>query len=128
MYLEHFALNVPDPTALTDWYKDHCGIRIVDQKDDPPFTRFLADKTGRIMVEVYGNKNAPIPDYAKQDPLVFHLAFAVENIEETKNRLVGVGATFVSEQKTDNGSSLVMLRDPWGIPLQLVQRAVPLGE
>jgi hypothetical protein len=40
---------------------------------------------------------------------------------------VGAGATVVDEVgRLGNGDVLAMLRDPWGIPVQLVQRALQL--
>jgi hypothetical protein len=92
-----------------------------------PFTHFLADATGRVIMELYANPAAPIPDYAAQDPLVYHCAFAVEEVEAVKMRLLAAGATEVSDAFLSDGTRLVMLRDPWGIPLQLCKRATPFG-
>jgi len=106
---------------------NHCGLRIVVANDTPPFMQFVADVTGRIIFELYANPKAPIPDYANQDPLVLHLAFAVDDMAATKARLLAAGATEVSDATQPNGTRLVMLRDPWGVALQLTSRAVPLG-
>ncbi|MGC9347080.1 MAG: VOC family protein [Anaerolineae bacterium] len=127
MYFEHFALNVPDPRAMAEWYVEHCDLRVVHGIDVPPYMRFLADVTGRVIMEIYHNPKAPVPNYAEQSPLVVHVAYAVDDIEATKSELLDAGATLFSEEHQDNGSVLVMLRDPWGIPLQLVKRGVPLG-
>jgi hypothetical protein len=48
-----------------------------------------------------------------------------ENAENDKKRLVESGATFELEVQLEDGSHIVMLRDPWGMPLQLCQRANP---
>jgi len=40
--------------------------------------------------------------------------------------LVSAGATLVQDLHLDDGSHLVMLRDPWGLALQLCKRAVPM--
>ncbi len=127
MHFEHAALNVPDPKAMAKWYVDNCGLRVVVANDSPPYMHFMADVTGRIIFELYANPKAPIPDYLEQHPLVLHLAFAVENIGETKARLLSAGATEFSDETQANGNRLVMLRDPWGIPIQLTSRIVPLG-
>lgn len=127
MHFEHAALNVPDPQAMAKWYVDNCGLRAVVATDAPPYMHFMADVTGRIVFELYANPKAPIPDYATQHPLVLHLAFAVEDIDANKARLLSAGATEISDETQANGNRLVMLRDPWGIPLQLVMRKVPLG-
>ena len=125
MLLEHVAINVSSPVEMADWYVNHCKMRIVLQIDEPPFTRFLADQEGKTSIEIYKNETAPIPDYHNQNHLVYHHAFSVEHLEETRDKLIGSGATFVEEVEIANGTRLVMLRDPWGIPLQLVKRAKP---
>ena len=93
--------------------------------DTPPFTRFLADETGRVIVELYTNSSAEIPDYANLHPLVFHLAVVATDAAATRSRLEDAGAAFVAEDHLADGSHLVMMRDPWRLPLQLCQRAMP---
>ncbi|MBN1250396.1 MAG: VOC family protein [Anaerolineae bacterium] len=127
MHFEHAAMNVPDPQAMAQWYVRNCGLRTVVATTTPPYVHFLADVTGRVIFELYANPKAVIPDYASQHPLVLHLAFAVEDVDKTKAHLLEAGATEFSDETQANGSRLVMLRDPWGVPLQLVKRTVPLG-
>jgi catechol 2,3-dioxygenase-like lactoylglutathione lyase family enzyme len=127
MHFEHVALNVPDPQAMAKWYVEHLKMRVVRAVDAPPHIHFLADATGRIIFELYANPKAPIPAYGDQSPLVLHAAFAVDDMAATKKRLLAAGATLYSEETTADGSVLTMLRDPWGVALQLVRRGVPLG-
>ena len=126
MKFEHLALNVPDAAAMADWYVAHCGMQIVFAEPKAPHTRFLADKTGRTILEVYTNPAAPIPAYTEQHPLVLHVAFAVQDATATRDRLTAAGATLLSDQATANGTHLIMLRDPWGVALQLCKRATPM--
>lgn len=126
MKFEHFGLNVPDATAMAAWYVEHLNMKIVRAIPGAPHTHFLADVTGRVVVEVYNNPEAPIPDYANQDPLCLHIAFAVEDAAAERDTLIANGATLVVNQMLDDGSLLVMLRDPWGVALQLCQRAAPM--
>ncbi|MBA9076362.1 VOC family protein [Rufibacter quisquiliarum] len=60
------------------------------------------------------------------NPLLVHLAFVSENPTADKERLCLAGATCVSDQTLDDGSHLVMLRDPWGLALQLCKRGRPM--
>ncbi len=122
MKLEHVALNVSNPIEMAAWYVEHCKMKIVLKIDEPPFTRFIADSDNKTALELYVNEDAPIPDYFQQHHLVYHNAFSVEEMDRTMNELIEAGASFVEEINQDNGNRLVMLRDPWGIPLQLVQR------
>jgi glyoxylase I family protein len=124
--VEHFACNVSDPVAIAAWYVEHLGMRIVRSFPTAPHIHFLADSNGKVAIEIYSNPVDPIPDYASMHPLRFHLAFATDDPEGVKTALVAAGATLVDEQTLPDGSRLVMLRDPWGLALQLCKRATPL--
>ena len=125
MKFEHFALNVPDVRAHARWYVEHVGFTIARQRDEAPFMHFLADDTGRIIVELYSNPKAPYPDYAQAHPLLFHLAVVATDAKAERTRLEQAGATLFSEDPQPDGSLLIMMRDPWGVPLQLCQRTKP---
>jgi catechol 2,3-dioxygenase-like lactoylglutathione lyase family enzyme len=125
MKFEHFALNVPDAKAVARWYVNHLGMRIARTRDDSPFTSFLSDDTGRVILEVYSNPAAPYPDYKAAHPLCFHVAFVADDPSAIRTRLVAAGASPAYEETLPDGSFLIMVRDPWGIPLQLVRRATP---
>ena len=126
MKFEHFGINVPDAAAMAAWYVEHLKMQIVRSIQEPPHMHFLADATGHVTIEIYTNPIAPIPDYAAQDPLCFHIAFAVDDAAAVRDYLLANGATLVVNQMLDDGSLLVMLRDPWGVALQLCQRAAPM--
>jgi glyoxylase I family protein len=125
MTFEHFALNVTDSRALAQWYAQHLGFRIVRDVGGPTNTLFLGDETGRVVVELYHNPAAPVPPYASTHPLCFHFAVVATDARAERSRLEGAGATFVEEVTPPDGSVLIMLRDPWGVPVQLCQRTRP---
>ncbi len=125
MKFEHVAINVPDPVAMSNWYVEHCGLQEVIRLEEPPYTRFLADDNGKTAIEIYFNPDAPVPDYHSQNHLVYHNAFTTADIDVTQEKLIEAGASFVEDVKLPNGTRLVMLRDPWGVPLQLVNRVDP---
>ncbi len=126
MKFEHFALNVENPVAMTEWYTTHLGLSIVRQLKESPFTTFLADSSGQIMLEIYHNTLADVPVYSKMHPLVLHLAFVSHHPVEDMLRLTAAGAILESDQKLGDGSHLVMLRDPWGFSIQLCKRGIPM--
>jgi glyoxylase I family protein len=126
MKFEHFAINVPDARAMARWYADHLGFTIVRRREHAPFTQFLADETGRPIVELYSNPKAAVLDYATQHPLVFHFAVATADARTERRRLEKAGARFFLEEPQPDGSLLIMMRDPWGVALQLCQRTKPL--
>jgi hypothetical protein len=100
------------------------GLKVTSQQKEPPFMTFLADSTGRVFIELYHRPDEMITEFSKQHPLTFHVAFVSENAQEDRLRLEKQGARFVEEVNKEDGSHLIMLRDPWGMPLQLCQRAV----
>jgi len=125
MKFEHFALNVSDARAAALWYVDHLSMRIMRRREDPPYTHFLADETGRVIMEFYTNTAAAVPDYSAHHPLSFHIAFVVEDPAATKSRLIGAGASEAYDEGLPDGTILLMVRDPWGVPLQIIRRAHP---
>ena len=127
MRIEHLAYQTPDPVAAANWYVANLGFSIARQVDAVPFARFLKDSSGGVMLEIYNNPDAPIPDYAAMDPLVLHLAFVSDNVQADRRRLIAAGATPVGDVTiAPNGDKLAMLRDPWGLAIQLARRADPM--
>lgn len=126
MKFEHVAFNVKDPVRVAAWYEEHLNMDVRKKLDSPPHTHFLADESGSVMIEIYHNPPEQVPDYGSQDPLLLHLAFTCPDPDRVKPRLLKAGCTEVGDQTLPDGSRLVMLRDPWGLALQLCKRAQPL--
>jgi catechol-2,3-dioxygenase len=124
MIFEHFALNVNNVDAVVKWYVAHLGLKVTSQQKELPFMTFLADSGGRVVLELYQRPDAMMTNFTGQHQLTFHVAFVSENAQKDSDRLQAVGAAFVEEARKEDGSHLVMLRDPWGMPLQLCERAV----
>ena len=128
MIFEHFALNVADVRAHAAWLVDNLGLKMARKRDDSPFTHFLSDDTGRVIIELYSNLKATVPDYAATHPSLFHIAFVAKDPHAERARLEAFGATFVLVDILPDGSSLVMMRDPCGVPIQLCQRVTSLND
>ena len=122
LVLEHPAIDVADPVATATWWCENLGFTITLQKDDQTHTTFIADASGRIAIEMYRAKTQPkAPDYAAMDPLTLHFGFTSEDVDADIERLTKAGATLISHDKSP-GFDGAMLRDPSGIPIQLVKR------
>lgn len=127
MILEHFALQVPDPAAMADWYVAHLGFRIARSSGEPSHARFLMARGECVMLELYCNPTAAVPDYSELSPVLLHIAYLSENLPGDRDRLLRAGAKLVEDYVTSpNGDQFVMLRDPWGLPLQLAKRGTPM--
>lgn len=122
MKLEHFALNVEDPIAITEWYVAHLGLSIARQTKDAPYVTFLADDSGNMMIEFYHNSSEEVLPFREMHPMLVHLAFVSEDPGRDRDRLVSVGASLVTEDRLKDGSHIIMLRDPWGLPIQMCKR------
>lgn len=127
MKIEHFAYQVADAAAVATWYETHFGFVTKRGADEPFSVRFLADESGDVMIEIYSNPAVKTPDYASLDPLILHMAFVCAEISETVERLIAAGATLLSgPEYLPSGDTLAMLRDPWGLAIQLCYRAEPM--
>ena len=126
MKIEHFALNVEEPIAMSQWYVSHLGLQIQTQNTAPPFTTFLIDDSGAVMLEIYQNPIDEVPNYRNMNPLILHLAFVSESPSLDKDRLLKAGATLVTEDHLEDGSHLLMMRDPWGLAIQFCKRGTDM--
>jgi glyoxylase I family protein len=116
MDIEHIALNVPDPVQMAAWYVKHLAL-----------THFMADRAGRVVLELYHHTKAVLPEYAKLDPLTLHIAFKADDVAKERQRLLDAGATPAGDiVTTDTGDLMTFVRDPWQVTIQLVKRMKPL--
>jgi catechol 2,3-dioxygenase-like lactoylglutathione lyase family enzyme len=124
---EHVAFNVPDPNAAVKWYTENLGMKVMRQGGPPTYTSFVADSGEHMMIELFHNADYPLFEPAKFSHMSIHLAFMVDDIAAIKKKLVTVGATLVEDiTKTPSGDQVLMLRDPWSLPIQFVQRVKPM--
>lgn len=127
MKIEHVAFNVKDSRALADWYVEHLGMTILRSVEEPPYIRFLGDNDNSTLLEVYSNPLGEYVEYGSFHPVTFHIAFTVDDMDSTRQRLVDAGGTLDGDiDETPAGDRLAFVRDPWGNAIQLVQRKVSL--
>ena len=126
MKIEHTAFNVEEPVLMGHWYVEHLGLTVKRRTTDAPYAHFLADDSGTVMIEIYGNRDAPLPDYRTMNPAELHLAFVSSDVAADTQRLVAAGATVVADVHQLGEDTFAMLRDPWGLPIQLVSRTNPM--
>ena len=123
MKIEHVAFQIEDPPAAARWYVEHLGLTVKRSQAERPHGQFLADAGDAVMLEFYNNPKVAVPDYRRIDPLALHIAVATDDVPGVRARLMAAGASPEGEAAvTDAGDHVAMLRDPWGLPLQLVHR------
>jgi glyoxylase I family protein len=126
MKIEHVGFNVENPVQMAQWYATHLGFRLVRRVETSPFTHFLEEEGRGVLIEIYRNPAVQVPSYESMDPLLLHLAFRSEDPGEDSRRLQAAGARLFGEERLPDGTLLIMLRDPWGVPLQLCMRSTPM--
>ena len=125
--LEHVAINVKDPIAMAQWYCQHLGMKVLRKGPAPANAHFICDGGANMTLEIYHNPPDAVPDYASMDPLLFHIAFMVDDVAGIRDRLIAAGATPIGQVTiAPNGDEIATLRDPWGVPIQFVKRAEPM--
>lgn len=123
-YIEHIGLVVKDSRKMAKWY--HLALEFIILKSvdtDNGHVAFIkCSKTGLIFELITDKALTPVED-ALTHPLQVHIAFKSKDIENDKNRLLEMGAEFVTDCKTDDPDAKVLIvKDPWGNYIQLAQR------
>ncbi len=119
MKLEHVALDVPDSEAFIEWWIANLGFR-----RSAPKSGFIMDDSGTMGLEIYRTGETPAaPDYKAMNSMTLHVAFVSDDVKADVDRLVAAGAT-LEQLKLDNPAfHMAILRDPWGVAIQLCRRA-----
>ncbi len=124
---EHTAFLVENTKAVADWWCEHLGMELVRYGGPPSHMTFLRDASGKTMFEIYEKDTLSTPDYASMHVSVLHFAFYTDDIEHERDRLIAAGASVVDDvYTTDVGDKLAMLRDPWGVAIQVLKRKDPM--
>lgn len=121
---EHLAFNVKDMESMAEWYCKHLGMKRVGYV--PGAKVFLADQQDVVVFELYSNSAQPLFDLGGTASATMHLAFVVEDLDASIAALGAAGATVESPPTPAGDDTLTMLRDPFGLALQLVRRKTPL--
>jgi glyoxylase I family protein len=127
LYAEHYGLNVEDSRAKSKWLSENLGMVVVREGKAPGYGMFIADSARNMMMELYHNEKDPALKFSDVDYMSTHLAFAVTDVPAVKAQLLAAGAHVAEEMKQlPNGDTVLMLRDPWGEPIQIVKRVSPM--
>ena len=125
-YPEHLAINMADSRARSMWYRDNFGFVAICDATVGPFTIFSSDAGKHLMFELYHFPQYPIVDFQKLNPFSMHVAFATNNVAGARDGLTKGGASFIEFHNTAQGDSVLVLRDPWGMPIHIVKRVKPM--
>jgi uncharacterized glyoxalase superfamily protein PhnB len=120
--IEHIGFVIADPGAAADWYEKNLGFTIL-RKAENNSVAFIREPESGLIFELIGNPDIHPIDKDLTHPLQVHIAIKSINILEDKQALVNAGAQFVMDCRTDDPAAKVcILKDPFGLFLQLAQR------
>jgi uncharacterized glyoxalase superfamily protein PhnB len=126
-YFEHLAFNLADSRAKAKWYTENFVMLNKREGKAPSYGMFISDAGENMMLELYQQKDYPVIGFDSLSHMTIHLAFMTDNIEAVKEKLLKIGAKVVEDiTKTASGDFVLMMRDPFGMPIQFVKRANPM--
>ena len=120
--IDHIAIISSDYQKAKDFYVDKLGFKVkreVERKDRDDFIITLEAPNG-IEIELFIEKNPPRRVTRPEAAGLRHLAFRVQDIEESVEKLNKKGIE-TEEIRIDpqNGKRLTFFMDPDGLPLEL---------
>ena len=120
--IDHIAIISSDYQKAKDFYVDKLGFKVkreVERKDRDDFIITLEAPNG-ILIELFIEKNPPRHVTRPEAAGLRHLAFRVQDIEESVEKLNKKGIE-TEEIRIDpqNGKRMTFFMDPDGLPLEL---------
>ena len=120
--IDHIAIISSDYQKAKDFYVDKLGFKVkreVERKDRDDFIITLEAPNG-ILIELFIEKNPPRRVTRPEAAGMRHLAFRVQDIEESVEKLNEKGIE-TEEIRIDpqNGKRMTFFMDPDGLPLEL---------
>lgn len=120
--IDHIAIISSDYQKAKDFYVDKLGFKVkreVERKDRDDFIITLEAPNG-IEIELFIEKNPPRRVTRPEAVGLRHLAFRVQDIEESVEKLNKKGIE-TEEIRIDpqNGKRMTFFMDPDGLPLEL---------
>ena len=123
---EHIAVNVNNPREMADWYCQHLGMKIIRERPSDGYL-YVADPQEHLALELYASVGLPGPSYASLTHRSSHICFLTDNVRLVRQRLIDAGARPLGAVQTNGEGDLIAdLRDPWGNPIQFVERMIKL--
>jgi catechol 2,3-dioxygenase-like lactoylglutathione lyase family enzyme len=122
--IEHIGFVVKDSEAMARWYQEALGFNVLNSfETENGHVAFIQCRQTGLIFELITDRKLACIEEVLSHPLQLHIAFKSSNIEADKNRLLELGAEFVTDCATgDPEASVLIVKDPWGNFIQLAQR------
>ena len=124
MGIEHIGLEVKDSDAMARWYHKAVEFIILNSfETETGHVAFIRCPQTGLIFELITNRTLACIEDALSHPLQLHIAFKTRDIEADKDRLLALGAEFVTDcPVADTDAKVMIVKDPWGNFIQLAQR------
>ena len=135
--IDHVGLTVPDLELALTFYRDVIGCEVVsppESRTNPSVRRVVGVPDAKIrgaMLKTAGGEHIELVMYEEPKkpttlmetttPSAVHLAFRVQDIDSTLERLKRAGSRPVSEPVELGSARFVYCRDPFGVLLELIE-------
>ncbi len=135
--IDHVGLTVPDLELAVAFYRDVIGCEVVsppESRTNPSVRRVVGVPDAEIrgaMLKTAGGEHIELVMYEEPKtpatlmetttPSAVHLAFRVQDIDGTLDRLKRAGSRPVSEPVELGSARFVYCRDPFGVLLELIE-------
>jgi hypothetical protein len=129
MRIEHVGICVDAPVSMGNWYRDNLDFSILWQAgDDIDGVSFISDNDGTILELAKIPEGPPLDAYSLE-PLQLHIAIECSDPTTEAERLISAGATLIGESPRNSyPGEKILVRDPWGYVIQLLNRATKLED
>jgi len=130
MKIEHIGICVAAPISMGEWYRDNLGFKIIRSAgDDIDGVSFVVDGEGKTILELGRLPEGPPLDGRSLLPLQLHIAVECEDPSAEAERLIDAGAELLGESPRNRyKGEKILICDPWGYTIQLVNRKDKLRE
>ncbi len=122
--IHHVAIIVSDYEKSKDFYVNKLGFAVVREnfRQEKEDWKLDLSVDGHTQLEIFGMKNPPARVSQPEACGLRHLAFWVEDVEETVEQLQAMGIV-CEPVRVDafTGEKMTFFRDPDGLPLELHQ-------
>jgi glyoxylase I family protein len=129
MKIEHIGLCIENPISAAEWWVANLGFRFLRKLGtDAGGAAFIADHQGTVL-EFAKLEEVPSLDLGKLEFIQLHFALECQDTMEEARRLEKVGAILVGESpRNAYKNEKLIIKDPWGICIQLIHREDPLKD
>jgi glyoxylase I family protein len=119
--VEHVAIAAKDPRALTEWYCEVLGLRVLADNGKERPTCLVGGTMGAI-VEIMPDNGSAVTAHQPYDPGFRHIALKVDDMAAACAALEGKVLGLMPPGPAMGGGQIAFFNDPEGNLLQLVER------